>query len=208
MGETAWVKIGRSRLFAWSDFRFCSGMSPPGNLDDLSPAELKALVIRLMGDITELRRVIEDQRAEIARLKGLKGRPRLKPSKPSGMEEASLSKPTHPRRRGRGHQTRVAVEKEMIPVAVPAGSRFKGYQDYVVQELEIWPRVICYRRERWLTPDGAHGGGAAAGRHLRTFRPEFATLCAGAMPSGAGNGAAASGTAARLRAGGVQASAG
>ena len=42
----------------------------------------------------------------------------------------------------------------MIPVAVPAGSRFKGYQDYVVQELEIRPRVIRYRRERWLTPDG------------------------------------------------------
>src|SRR5689334_12129666 len=129
-------------------------MSPPGNLDDLSPAELKALVIRLMGDITELQRVIEDQRAEIARLKGLQGRPRLKPSKPSGMEEASLSKPIHPRRRGRGHQTRVAVEKEIIPVAVPAGSRFKGYQDYVVQELEIRPRVLRYRRERWLTPDG------------------------------------------------------
>ena len=129
-------------------------MSSPGNLDDLSPAELKALVIRLMSDITELQRVIEDQRAEIVRLKGLKGRPRLKPSKPSGMEEASLSKPTHPRRRGRGHQTRVAVEEEMIPVAVPAGSRFKGYEDYVVQELEIRPRVIRYRRERWLTPDG------------------------------------------------------
>ncbi len=129
-------------------------MSPPGNLDDLSPAELKALVIRLMGDITELQRVIEDQRAEIARLKGLNGRPRLKPSKPSGMEEASLSKPIHPRRRGRSHQTRVAVEQEMIPIAVPAGSRFKGYQDYVVQELEIRPRVIRYRRERWLTPDG------------------------------------------------------
>ena len=100
-------------------------MSPPGNLDDLSPAELKALVIRLMGDIAELQRVIADQRAEMARLKGLNGRPRLKPSKPSGMEEASLSKPTHPRRRGRSHQTRVAVEQEMIPVAVPAGSRFK-----------------------------------------------------------------------------------
>src|SRR3954466_6933762 len=127
-------------------------MSPPGNFDDLSPAELKALVIRLMGDITELQRVIEDQRAEIARLKGLNGRPRLKPSKPSGMEEASLSKPIHPRRRGRSHQTRVAVEEEMIPVAVPAGSRFKGYQDYMVQELEIRPRVRSYRR--WLTPDG------------------------------------------------------
>ena len=151
-------------------------MSPPGNLDDLSPAELKALVIRLMGDITELQRVIEDQRAEIARLKGLKGRPRLKPSKPSGMEEASLSKPIHPRRRGRGHQTRVAVEKEMIPVAVPAGSRFKGYQDYVVQELEIRPRVLRYRRERWLTPDGRTvvaplpaGIGGHFGPNLRRF---------------------------------------
>src|ERR1041385_6221291 len=89
-------------------------MSPPGNLDDLSPTELKALIIRLMGDITELQRVIEDQCAEIARLKGLNGRPRLTPSKPSGVEEASLSKPTHPRRRGRSHQTRVAVEAEMI----------------------------------------------------------------------------------------------
>jgi hypothetical protein len=98
--------------------------------------------------------VIKDQRAEMVRLQGLNGRARLEPGKPSGMEEAGLSKPAHPRRRGRGHQTRVAVEKAMIPVAVPAGSRFKGYQDYVVRELEIRPRAIRHRRERWLTPDG------------------------------------------------------
>jgi hypothetical protein len=122
-------------------------MSPPGNLDDLSPAELKALIARLLDEIAELR-------AETARLKGLKGRPRLKPNKPSGMEEASSPKPTRPRRRGRSHQTRVAVEEQVITAVVPAGSRFKGYEDYVVQELEIRPRVIRYHRERWLTPDG------------------------------------------------------
>src|SRR4051812_29870962 len=59
-----------------------------------------------------------------------------------------------------------------------------------------------------VDPRRVHGGGAAAGRHLRTFRPEFATVCAGAMPSGAGDGAASGGTAARLWAGGIQASAG
>ncbi len=136
-------------------------MSPPGTLDDLSPTELKALIARLLGEVAEQQQVIADQRAEIAglraeiaRLKGLKGRPRLKPSRPSGMEEASSPKPTRPRRRGRSHQTRVAIEDQVITAAVPAGSRFKGYEDYVVQELEIRPRVIRYRRERWLTPDG------------------------------------------------------
>jgi hypothetical protein len=126
-------------------------MSSRSNLDDLSPTELKALVIRLMGEIAELQRVVEDQGAEITRLKGLKGRPRLKPS---GMEQASSPKPARPRRRGRSHQTRIAIDDQVLTVSVPAGSRFKGYEDYVVQELEIRPRVIRYRRARWLTPDG------------------------------------------------------
>ena len=86
-------------------------MPPPGNLDDLSPAELRELIARLLDEIAEQQRMIADQRAEIAELRAeiarLKGRPRFKPGKPSGLEEASSPKPTRPRRRGRSHQTRV-----------------------------------------------------------------------------------------------------
>jgi hypothetical protein len=34
------------------------------------------------------------------------------------------------------------------------GSRFKGYGSFTVQDLKIVPQVVCYRRERWLAPDG------------------------------------------------------
>ena len=42
----------------------------------------------------------------------------------------------------------------MLRVAVPPGSQFKGYEPYQVQDLVITARVVRYRRERWLTPDG------------------------------------------------------
>ncbi len=69
-------------------------MSPPPDIDALSPAELKSLVVELLEEGAEFRRTIGALRDEIARLKGGPGRPDVKANvKPSGMEKASEAQP-------------------------------------------------------------------------------------------------------------------
>jgi hypothetical protein len=130
-------------------------MSPPADFDDLPASELKALVLQLLGEVSALKLVVAEQRAEIARLKGLKGPPSIKPS---GMEKASEPKPSGGRgkRRGRGSKrfSRVAVEDRVLKADVPAGSRFKGYESFIIQDLVLRPVAIRFRRERWVAPDG------------------------------------------------------
>ena len=129
-------------------------MTAPADLDDLSPTELKQLVLKLLAENAEQKRQIAELREEIARLKGLKGRPQIKPS---GMEAGTNSKPTDkpPGRRARSKmRPRVSVEDTIVKAEVPSGSRFKGYEDFVVQDLVLRFRVVRYRRERWVTPDG------------------------------------------------------
>src|SRR5215212_6122560 len=91
------------------------GMGSPPDLEDLSRAELKALVAQLLGEVAELKRTIAAQRDEIARLKRLKGRPRLKPS---GMEESSERGTRVARKRRR----RKVVMSAAAPV-LPEGHR-------------------------------------------------------------------------------------
>src|SRR6202795_5130450 len=128
--------------------------SPP-DVDRIDTDELRRLLIEALGKVAGLTAENAALREEIARLKGLKGRPSIKPS---GMEQASEPKPPTGggKRRGRGgkQMRRVAIEDRVLKAEVPAGSRFKGYESFLVQDLVLRPVAIRFRRERWATPDG------------------------------------------------------
>ena len=148
----------------------------PDSLERLTQAELIGVVRELIGEVGRLRAEneklsggltrlkVEHQavKDELARLKNLPPRP---PQKPSGMDNATdrggsgggdKSAAGEKSRRRRGSQ----LDKLTIGATVvvrekaPAGSRHKGYEEIVVQDLNLSPQVTRYRRERWETPEG------------------------------------------------------
>lgn len=129
------------------------------------------LVEQLMGLIETLAETnqrqaeaIQQLRDEIAVLKGEKGKPTFKPS---GMEDQSDPDKTAPdtgesrsKRAGSSKRSKtpdISIHENCViaPTAKPApGSRFKGYRDFVVQDLKIGAHNTRYRLEVWQTPDG------------------------------------------------------
>lgn len=155
-------------------------MADPNPLPEICEAERTPLVELLLARIE---RLLEEQcrqaeligqlRDEIAVLKGEKARPKYKPSGMEQQTEPQASEgdakggtgagdPTGgpPKRAGSAKRPKTAQltihESVRVPpgVELPAGSRFKGYRDFIVQDLRITPHNTRYRLEVWQTPDG------------------------------------------------------
>jgi hypothetical protein len=141
---------------------------PDDSLDRLPQAELAALVRTLVDELTRLRAKygelegalaklkIEHQavKDELARLKNLPPRP---PQKPSGMDKATDRPESEAKgskggrsteRRGSNLDKLTVTRTVVVEVEAPMGSRRKGYEDIVVQDVVLNPSVTRYRRER------------------------------------------------------------
>jgi hypothetical protein len=133
-------------------------------LPEIPEAERTPLVRQLLEIIAlqqqrirQLEERVHQLEDEIARLKGLKARPRIAPS----VLETPPRPPRDPKAKRPGSAKRpktaqlTITEETVIPLPdVPEGAVFKGYEDFVVQDLVLRPRVIRYRREHWMTPEG------------------------------------------------------
>jgi hypothetical protein len=146
-------------------------------LPSIAEAQRSPLVEQLLVQLEHLleqnRRqaeVIQQMRDEIAVLKGQKAKPKFKPSgmepqtEPGGDAEGSDADDNDgdgPRKRAgssKRSKTQQLTIHETIKVAprapIPEHARFKGYRDFIVQDLRIQAHNTCYRLEVWQTPGG------------------------------------------------------
>lgn len=150
-------------------------------LPEIPEAEQTPLVRALLRIIEQQQDWIEQVEDELRELKGGPRKPRLKPSALEGKESRGSGEdpegeePADRRRRGKPQRrkTEQLTIHETKPVAasgVPAGSEFKGYRRYVVQDLELEAHNTCFWLEQWQTPRGDYVNAevplAVAGGHF------------------------------------------
>ena len=128
-------------------------------LPDIPEADATSLVRQLLEIIRSQQERIQQLEDEIARLKGLKTRPVIAPSR----LETPPRQPPQPGQKRPGSAKRpkaaqlIITDEVVVPVPdVPPESTFKGYEDFIVQDIIVQPRTVLNRRERWQLASGEY----------------------------------------------------
>jgi hypothetical protein len=134
-------------------------------LPEIRPEERTPLVEALLGIVREIVdrvTLLEEEnqllRDEIARLKGLKPRPDIKPSileapHPKTPNQEGSKRPGSAKR-PKTAELHIHQEVVLHPEGLPVGARFRGFEPYVVQELAIENKNTRYLRARYDLPEG------------------------------------------------------
>ncbi len=115
---------------------------------------LLSIIEQLVDQNQKLKEEVSILKDDIRVLKGEKKRPKFKPSKLEQKTNGETKKKSKKKPRANKKELTTHVEYKIKPDNIPEGSRFKGYQDFTVQDLVIEPKNTCYRLEHWLTPEG------------------------------------------------------
>lgn len=130
------------------------------HLPKIHAIERTPLVDQLLDIIDQIQKDNDRLREEVARAKGLKGKPKLRAS---GLGKSTSDKNqagSNNKKRSAGKKSSKSNKSDRTEIVkaetVPSGSRFKGYSNYRVEELILRREVILYRLERWQLADGSY----------------------------------------------------
>jgi hypothetical protein len=122
--------------------------------------QLLNLVETLASDNRDLREENQRLRDENNRLKGEQGKPKIKPNRPASPPAAtnhSSERERHKRqewKKGRKVE-HIQVNREQVlhvdPAQLPADAEFKGYDDVIVQDIEIKTDNVLFHKEKFYS---------------------------------------------------------
>ena len=138
---------------------------PKIQIPDIPEEEKTPTILQLLEIIEQISVIILSQaeeiqllKDEIARLKGQKPKPKIRPSKlekdRKKKKKSSSGKRAGSRKREKTPNLVIHEHISVPPESIPPDSIFKGCQSYTVQGIKILPHNVCYLLERWETPDG------------------------------------------------------
>jgi hypothetical protein len=125
-------------------------------LPQFSDSELNPKVLKLFEIIQQQGEMIQQLRDEVAELKKQKKKPKIKPSRlnKGKTKKSGDSKRPGSTKREKTKDLEIHETQVVEPPSVPKGSVFKGYRDFVVQDIDIKSRNTLFKIARWQTPDG------------------------------------------------------
>lgn len=110
-------------------------------------------------EIQELKRINQQLRDELRRLKGEQGKPDIKPStKPAGKKNFSSEEERKKRkkRNKKSKKDRIKTHNRQVckvdPAILPEDARFKGYQPVVVQDVIFKAYNTLFLKEKYYSP--------------------------------------------------------
>jgi len=141
------------------------------DLSQIQDERARELIVRLLNlveslsaDLREAQQENQRLRDEIARLKGEKGKPNIKPNASSGNrnysseKERKKAKAPSPESKG-PKQERLRIDREetlkVDPARLPEDAQFKGYEDVFVQELLFRTDNVLYHKEKFYSASQA-----------------------------------------------------
>lgn len=144
-------------------------MKTIGQILKMAKEEVSPIVSELIDYIKQQGEMIQGLKDEIAQLKGQKPKPKIKPSnldeeiKKRKKKIRSQKRPGS-KKKSKTKQLEIHEDKIIEPEFIPPGCVFKGYQDFIVQDIVIGNWNIRYRKARYQTPAGDYVTGKLSNR--------------------------------------------